>query len=143
MTGGPTAPLHGRCLCGAIQFDIAGPLSPPHACHCSLCRGQSGHFVIATEAEKSDVTFSGEADLAWFQSSDWARRGFCRICGSALFWDDGGNQLSINAGALDPPTGLKLARHIYVDEKPDYYDIDDDLPKFAGHDEPIAPPAGS
>lgn len=139
MTGGTTASVHGRCLCGAIQFETSGALSPPHACHCTMCRGQSGHFVVATEAAKADMTLSGTDNLIWFQSSDWARRGFCRICGSALFWDDGGESLSINAGTLDPPTGLTLARHIYVDEKSDYYNISDDLPKFAGYDEPMAP----
>jgi hypothetical protein len=34
-------------------------------------------------------------------------------------------------GALDQPTQLKLARHIFVADKGDYYDITDELPQRA------------
>src|SRR5262245_23873659 len=28
----------GSCLCGAVRFDITGPLRPVIACHCTQCR---------------------------------------------------------------------------------------------------------
>lgn len=126
----------GRCLCGNVRFEVRGPLSHAHACHCGQCRRQSGHFVVGASAARDDFVLLADSTLAWFKSSDFARRGFCSACGSALFWDDGGPQMSINAGCLDKPTGLQITKHIFVDDKGDYYDIDDDLPKFKGYDTP-------
>ncbi len=34
--------MHGQCLCGAVKFEILGPLPKLYQCHCSLCRKQSG-----------------------------------------------------------------------------------------------------
>jgi hypothetical protein len=31
-----------------------------------------------------------------------------------------------------------MAKHIFVDNKGDYYDITDDLPQFAGYDRPLS-----
>jgi hypothetical protein len=53
-----------------------------------------------------------------------------------LFWDDGSDRIGINMGSLDQPTELKLERHIFVEDKADYYEIDDSLPKFSGLDTP-------
>ena len=48
--------------------------------------------------------------------------------------DDGGDEVYISVGSLNQPAGLRLAKHIFVDEKADYYEIRDDLPKFASYD---------
>jgi len=128
----------GQCLCGAIRYNVVGALVDPHTCHCQMCRRQSGHFVAGVGARKSDFTMTGEENVTWYQSSSFARRGFCRLCGSNLFWDGGDDSIGLNIGSLDQPTGLKLERHIYVEAKADYYEIDDSLPKFVGPDSPSA-----
>jgi hypothetical protein len=104
-----------------------------------MCRRQSGHFVAGVAAKKSDVSLTGEEDLSWYRSSSFARRGFCRVCGSVLFWEDDSDRIGINMGSLDQPTGLTLARHIFVEDKADYYEIDDSLPKFEGASTPLNP----
>ena len=129
----------GRCLCGAVAYEVDGPMTDAHACHCGQCRRQSGHYVVAAGARRSDFRLTEQRGLRWYRSSEVARRGFCRECGTPLFWDDDSDDISINAGSLDQPTGLALTKHIFVDEKADYYEIDDALPKFAGYDQPIAP----
>lgn len=48
--------LHGSRLCGAVRFDVAGPLSPPDACHGSQCREQSGHFWASTDVPRAALT---------------------------------------------------------------------------------------
>jgi hypothetical protein len=69
--------------------------------------------------------------LKWFRSSDWAQRGFCKVCGSSLFWrKDGEDATSIASGTLDGETGLKTSKHICVADKGDYYDITDGLPQL-------------
>ena len=70
--------------------------------------------------------------LRWYQSSAAARRGFCQNCGSQLFWDaTGAKHISIMAGAMNEPTGLTGAEHIYAGSKGDYYEIRDGLPQKA------------
>jgi hypothetical protein len=84
-----------------------------------------------------DLVLEQDRGLTWFQSSARARRGFCAGCGSSLFWEPlGKNTISISAGTLEPPTGLKTVRHIYVAAAGDYYDISDNLEKLpAGMEE--------
>ena len=122
----------GACLCGAVKYTVAGPLRAVIACHCKQCQRTSGFHVAATSAHRDTVEIDG--DVTWYRSSDTAKRGFCGTCGSNLFWDGSGQNLSVFAGSLDAPTGLKLAGHIYCADKGDYYEIDDDLPKAAGRD---------
>lgn len=119
----------GRCLCGAIRFRVNGPIHDPHICHCGMCRVQSGHCAASAKANKTDFSIEGDENVTWFQSSALARRGFCRDCGSVLFWDNGSDNIGISLGSLNQPTGLNIERHIFVEDKADYYEIDDDLPK--------------
>lgn len=123
----------GSCLCGAVRYKVNGPLRPVVACHCAQCRKSSGHFVAATSASRETIQITGE--VTWYVSSNTARRGFCGICGSSLFWDGAGQNLSIHAGTLDGETGIAIKGHIFCADKGDYYDIADDLP-CAAQDDP-------
>ena len=122
----------GSCLCGAVRFTVEGPLRAVVACHCGQCRKATGNYVAATGARRGAVAVDGA--VTWFRSSDAARRGFCGTCGSNLFWDGPSDHLAIMAGALDGPTGLTLAGHIFCADKGDWYEIPDGLPRAeAGH----------
>ena len=122
-------PMHkGSCLCGAVSFTIEGELGAPDACHCTMCRKVSGHFWASTDVPRGAVSISDEGQLGWYRSSGKVRRGFCRNCGSALFWDgDGRANLAVAMGAIEGPTGVHLEKHIFVHEKGDYYEIADGL----------------
>ncbi len=111
----------GGCLCGAVTYSVSGALRPVVNCHCQQCRKASGHHVAATSAARGDIEIDGA--VTWYQSSTTAKRGFCGVCGSNLFWDGGGENLSIFAGTLDGATGLQTAGHIFVADKGDYYQI--------------------
>lgn len=122
---------NGGCVCGAVRYTISGELRPVVYCHCEQCRRSSGHFVAATACRRSQLSFVSDAGLAWYRSSPQAERGFCKTCGSSLFWAPAhGRYWSIWAGSLDRPTGLRAAAHIYVHMASDYYTIDDGLPCF-------------
>jgi hypothetical protein len=47
-------------------------------------------------------------------------------------------EAGILAASLDEPSGLRMAKHIFVDDKGDYYEITDGLPRFAGYDKPLS-----
>lgn len=120
----------GSCLCGAVRFEVDGDLRAVDACHCSLCRRQSGHFWASADVSREDLRMLEAGPLAWFQSSPRVRRGFCSTCGSVLFWDAQHKPtVSISMGAFDSPTGVRLEKHIFVADKGDYYDIADGLPQ--------------
>ena len=120
----------GSCLCGAVRFTVEGELPGPDACHCVQCRKHSGHYFASTDVPKAALTVEGEDELAWYHSSERVRRGFCRVCGSSLFWDPvQSEKIAVAMGAFDEPTGTRLHMHIFVAQKGDYYDIADGLPQ--------------
>jgi hypothetical protein len=120
----------GSCLCGAVRFEVAADLPGPDACHCSQCRKWSGHYFASTDVPKASLKVEGEDNVAWHQSSEKVRRGFCRACGSSLFWDPTHRDIiGVAMGAFDKPTNTRLAIHIFVADKGDYYDIADGLPR--------------
>lgn len=128
MTG-----ARGRCNCGGVAFRIEGPFEPaPAACHCRECRRMSGHVWAAATAPAASLRFEADATLRWWRSSPRARRGFCGVCGSFLFWRrDDLDSVDVALGALEAPTGLRLAAHIFTAEMGDYYALDD-LPAHRG-----------
>ncbi|MBR9863308.1 MAG: GFA family protein [Rhodobacteraceae bacterium] len=120
----------GSCLCGAVTFEVSGDLRPSVACHCTQCRKTSGHYWSATQVPSDKLTLTRADGLTWYQSSPAARRGFCSVCGSSLFWElDGEGATSIGTGTLDGETGLRTEKHIFVANKGDYYEIADGLPR--------------
>jgi len=125
-------PLSGRCLCGAVEFEIPADGLQASACHCAQCRRWAGGPWTAVPVAREALRFlRGEDCVRWFDSSEFARRGHCAACGSSLFYhahglDDYRDQIAVSAGALDPPTGLTTASHIFVGSKGDYYQLPDD-----------------
>lgn len=124
--------LHrGSCLCGKVRFETRGQLRGVVYCHCSQCRKQSGHFYAATNVEDDSISISGEENINWYRASDFAKRGFCKNCGSVLFWKhDELDHISVMAGAFDDQSGLRGESHIFVGDKGDYYEINDRLPQY-------------
>jgi hypothetical protein len=121
----------GHCLCGAVRFRTRGQLREVIACHCSQCRRQTGLFYAATNVSLDRLVVEGMDEVSWYRASDAARRGFCRTCGSALFWQaDGADYMSIMAGAFDQPSGLTIGYHIFCADKGDFYEINDDRPQY-------------
>lgn len=113
-----------------MRFEVAGDLPEASACHCSICRKHTGHFEAGVDVLRSRVTMSGEGELTWFHSSEKVRRGFCRICGSSMFFDPVHlDWIGIMMGAFDGPTHTRLGLHIFVADKGDYYEITDGLPQ--------------
>lgn len=132
----------GGCLCGAVRFEVTGPLRPVVGCHCEQCRRTSGHFVAATAARHADFRLMKSDGLKWYRSSPEARRGFCGVCGGNLFWEpEGKRHISIMAGTLDRPTSLQMVGHLFAGEARDYYRITDGLKQFPGSDHDAAIPA--
>ena len=55
------AMLRGTCLCGSVSVEVAGPFEhQPEACHCRMCRKQSGHVgaAVNVRATRSQLVVS-------------------------------------------------------------------------------------
>ena len=123
--------VKGSCECQGVVFELIGELRDVVFCHCSQCRKTSGHYWAATQVSKGNLNLIKATSLSWYDSSDKARRGFCSVCGSSMFYERKGiDKISVSAGSLEIPTSLDRMRHIYVTSKSDHYDISDDLPQF-------------
>jgi hypothetical protein len=122
--------MKGSCLCGAVKFSVDQDLKNPDACHCSKCRKWTGHYLASADVPKSALHIEGEDQLSWYKSSEKVQRGFCKHCGSSLFFEPFFHDwVGVAMGALDEPSRTKLGMHIFVAEKGDYYDIADGLPQ--------------
>lgn len=126
----PKKHVRGECGCGAVQFEARAKLHDVVWCHCSKCQRWHGGPGPYTWLPRAALHFTKQDGLTWWRASKTVQRGFCKHCGSSLFWSDAQYPvISIAAGALVAPTGLKSASHIYVGSKPDWYVIKDGLPK--------------
>lgn len=114
--------MRGSCLCGSVVFEVTPPLRDAVACHCGQCRKQSGHYWSASSVPMQRFRLVRHDGLRWFRSSETAERGFCGGCGATLFWKPGDeDRISFAAGAIDGPTGIATAAHIYTADAGDYY----------------------
>ena len=133
-----SASITGGCLCGAVRFRLDGPRRDIVLCHCGQCRRWHGHVGAYTSVDRDGLTFTEQRGLAWFRSSNFAQRGFCRECGSSLFWQaDDKKVIAITAGALDAPTGLATTLQMFTEDRGDYYALDSSIPI-----RPKTPPPG-
>lgn len=134
----------GRCLCGAVQFTVGDGETHYHACHCGMCRRWSGGSPFFSVTCK-DVELPQTDALGRYASSAWAERGFCRQCGSTLFYflkPDGSYAISI--GCFDQQDGLELTLEIFIDQKPASYALAGDHPRWTEAEtfERFSPPDG-
>ena len=121
----------GSCLCGGVAFNIHCDLQSITACHCKICAKTSGYYVMATRCQQSELSFICQDSLSWYQSSDFAKRGFCNICGASLFYKlDNADTISIMLGCLDNDIDITIAKHLFVSEKNHYYHIHDNAPQY-------------
>ena len=120
----------GRCLCGAVAFEGRNPPKEFGICHCRMCRQWTGSALFGVTFKAVDVNWTGADHIAERQSSSWAKRAWCRDCGSNLYFRftaEGtyNDEIDLPLGLFDDPNGFRLRSEIYVDEAPDSYAIVD------------------
>jgi hypothetical protein len=122
----------GGCLCGAVRYEIDGPLRDVVLCHCERCRRTHGHVSAYTACAHADLVLVAAGGLRWHES-DGRSRGYCNGCGASLFWRAAGRDTtSISAGTLDAPTGLHTTAQIHTADAGDYYEIAGAGERFPG-----------
>ncbi len=128
------AHFSGHCQCGGVTFKVptAGFVE---SCHCAMCRRMTGGGPFFGISCHKGVTITADKTLKWYHSSDWARRGFCGSCGTALFYNLKGSEFySVSSGSLTLPDDLPLAKEYFIDSKPGYYSLAGERPRFTGEE---------
>ena len=127
----------GQCLCGAVKFTLRGVKPRFWACHCKMCQRWAGSALMTVVVQPDAIEFEGLENVATYQSSDWAERGWCRNCGSNIWYRMTGpgphqGRRHISVGLLDDPDGLTLGTEIFIDEKSSAFAYAGDTKKLTG-----------
>lgn len=121
----------GQCLCGAVTFTAENVDPEFYACHCDMCLRLCGGPYLAVAA--TGVEFEGSDYLTVFDSSAWAECGFCRVCGTNIFYHAKKlDEYDINIGTFDDASAFQMIGEIFIDEKPDCYEFAGDRPRLTG-----------
>jgi len=98
-----------------------------------MCRRWSGGGPLVGGIVDVVTVTVGEA-LQWYASSSWGERGFCGACGASLFWRQKGQAAGwlVCAATLPDSDATHLTQHIFIDDKPAYYDMADAVPRLTG-----------
>lgn len=125
--------LKGRCLCGAIRFEVTGPVEDVGNCHCSMCRRSHGTpFASFARVANADLSLlAGEDAVRRYRSSEVIERSFCGTCGARFTFRFDGmpDHTWIAAGLFDDDPALRPDHHIFVGSKASWDEILDDLPR--------------
>ena len=115
----------GSCLCKAVQITAKIEHKVFEVCHCGMCRKWAGAPAMVLEPT-TEVTFDDANNITVYESSEWAERGFCKTCGSNIFYrlkEDG--RYFLQMGLFDETDGFEFKKQIFIDHKPDNYSFAD------------------
>jgi hypothetical protein len=131
----------GRCLCGAVVFEVGEPFVTSSICHCTTCKKISGGAgtVNARAATSAIRVVSGREDIVTYQPAEGSAKSFCGVCGTNLFgagWPES-EWTSVRVPALDEPVDVQPEKHAFVRSVAPWQTLPDDgLPRH----EASAPP---
>lgn len=116
-----TQSAKGSCLCEKVKVSVK-ELSPHMgACHCSTCRKWSGGPYLSVNCG-SDVNFEGLEYVGTYNSSEWAERGFCKNCGSGLFYRlKSANLFMMPIDLFEDVENIVFTHQVFIDKKPEHY----------------------
>ena len=116
----------GRCLCGAVTYELAGELIATAVCHCDHCQRQSGGaFSVNLVAHESQLTVTGVLDT-YEETGErgdavYVRRRFCGACGSPIVSELALSEgvVAVKAGTLDDKSDVRPTVEVWcVDRQP-------------------------
>jgi hypothetical protein len=124
--------LEGKCLCGAVRVATRAAGHDVAACHCTICRNWGGGPLLAVDCG-SDFRIANEDEVTVYPSSEWAERGFCRRCGTHLFYRlKQGPRYFVPVGLFGASERWRLGQQIFIDEKPAYYAFANETANLTG-----------
>ena len=120
----------GSCLCGDLRFEADLPSKWAAHCHCTLCQRAHGAPVVTWvgfAAENVHID-DPQSRLQWYESTPGAERGFCRRCGTTLFFRSQrwAGELHIVRSNFDGPVDREPQVHVHYDSRAAWLQIGED-----------------
>lgn len=121
----------GGCHCGALRYRFAAPLQDIAHCHCSICRRSTGGIVTTWITVPATAFQWLRGTPQAYASSASCTRYFCPTCGAhlALATTLSPATLDVTVATLDEPERAVPDRHIWVQSRLPWLDLDDHLPE--------------
>ena len=102
------AAVTGGCQCGAVRYRLKTPPHEVSVCFCRMCQKAAGSYFGAFASSRIGEVEWTRGQPAIFNSSEVAERGFCRDCGTPLFYDGrGAGHINVTLGSLDDPDDIR------------------------------------
>lgn len=123
--------LAGGCYCGAVRYEVRGPVSNATLCHCESCRSIAGAPCVAWITVPLTAFRYTQGAPQRFASSPCVTRCFCAQCGAHLTYesDAGAGFIDITTCSLDDPEALPPADHTWVENQLSWLQLADHLPR--------------
>ena len=120
----------GGCLCGAVRYEVRGPLRDILICHCVECRRWHGNVAASTAAARTDLALTGQRGLRWIASPRATRTPAVASVASAAPACSG-TRLGATTSRSRPGRwtarpGCAIAGHWFTSQKGDWYELPDD-----------------
>jgi hypothetical protein len=127
-------PLTGRCLCGAVRYEIEAPLVSASYCHCTRCQRRTGTAAAASgRIAPGALRIVAGADLVRdYAPEDGFLKCFCSACGGAL-WSRHPTEdtMSVRLGTIDGDPGIRPQWHQFTAYAAVWEPLPDDgLPRY-------------
>jgi hypothetical protein len=132
MPNAKTDTTRGHCLCGDIEFEFAGPPKWVMHCHCESCRRAVSSAVATYVGVNIDQFHYLQGTPAIYESSPGVKRYFCPRCGSPLAYAGARwpKEVHLFIGTLDDPARYSPTGHAHIEERVNWFDVHDDLPRY-------------
>jgi hypothetical protein len=130
----------GGCQCGAVRYALCAE-PDVGVCHCRMCQRATGGLFLASAGVPLAQFAWTRGQPAVFRSSSVAERGYCRDCGTPLFFRYlAKDKIDVTIGSLDDPAAAKPASQVGVESRVPWWRELFDLPGRTTDQEP--PPGG-
>lgn len=99
----------GGCQCGAVRFHATRLHDNPHVCYCRMCQKAFGGLFAPLVGVRREHLSWTRGTPSTFRSSTHVDRGFCRDCGTPLYWEYlDGDRVSLAIGSFDTPHAIPI-----------------------------------
>ena len=137
-----TQPITGKCLCGAVEFQLSAVEICAH-CHCQYCRLSSGAAFVTwiVVPLAAFMILAGEDQIQWYRSSAQSQRGFCRSCGSAMLFKSSlcPGEIHVTRANIQGELNLPPKYHCFIDQKAEWITVNDGVACLSSDSSELAP----
>jgi hypothetical protein len=130
----------GGCQCGKVRYALYVAPENSHVCHCRMCqRATGGLFAALAGAPKASFAWT-QGEPAMFESSNLAKRGYCRDCGTPLSFSYNlpEARFYVTIGSLDDPEAAPIIKQYGIESQLSWVRLCEDVPAEKTGEDPNA-----